>query len=149
MQNLDQIPLRHGFTYLSSETTTLCTLADTFYKIGGTWASGSHTYFEYSGNGKTTYKDGTGIHFLLNGVSDVSSDKNCTICYALYKNGELVEDAQTPHTFEHAHQITNISITSALETLNYDDYLEVYCKSNVAATTLTHKTLQLTFWGDR
>lgn len=149
MQDLDLIPLRHGYANLSSSTTTECALADTYYKIGGTWTAGTHDYFESDGSGKTTYKDGSGVHFLLNGVSDVSADKNCTIWYGLYINGTLVDAAQTPHTFNNANQISNISITAVLEDLQYNDYLEVWCKSDTVNTNIKSETLELTFWGDR
>jgi hypothetical protein len=149
MQNIDQTPLRKGAQALTAEQATLCTDANTYYKIGGTWTTGENRGFEIDGLGKITYKDGTGISFLFNGASDVSADKNCTITYGLFKNGSLITGAETPHTFDAANKIESISITAFVENLQYDDYFEIYCKSNQVNTTITSKTLSITFLGER
>jgi hypothetical protein len=138
-----------GCQRLISEQQTTCINANTYYMIGGTWGGASCVGFERDGKGKITYTDGTGVVFLLNGTSDVQADKNCTITYALFKNGQLVDGAETPHTFEHANSIANISITAIVEGLICGDYLEIYCKSDQSNTLVTSNTLIITFYGDK
>jgi hypothetical protein len=141
--------LFRGCQALQAPRATSCVNADQYYKIGGTWAGSQCIGFVRDGLGMITYKNGANITFLLNGTSDVRADKNCQITYALFKNGVLVPRAETPHTFNFANQIANIAITAFVENLKYDDYLEVYCKSNVANTLITTETLIVTFLGDR
>lgn len=141
--------LYKGCHHLSEETIVVCTTAETYYKIGGVWTNGTggRCNFSYDGLGKITY-DGQKAAFLFTGVSDVAADKNCTITYALYKNGVLVANAITPHIFSTANQTANISITNLFE-INRGDYFEIYVKSDTNATTLTVETLYMTFLGDR
>lgn len=141
--------LFRGCQALQSAQATNCVNADQYYKIGGTWGGSQCLGFVRDGLGKLTYKNGANITFLLNGTSDVKADKNCQITYALFKNGVLVTGAETPHTFSSANQIANIAITAFVENLKYDDYLEVYCKSDTANTLITSETLITTFLGDR
>ncbi|NCC99968.1 MAG: hypothetical protein EOL95_09765 [Bacteroidia bacterium] len=140
--------LHKGRNLLSSETTTTCTTAGTYYKISGTWTNGvSGHSFEADGSGKLTYVGDTGVSYLLIGNSDLSSDKVATVTYGLYKNGVLVTNFETPTDFASANKIRSIGINNFI-TLNTHDYLEVYVKSSVDATTITHKTLNLTLLGD-
>lgn len=141
--------LYKGCHHLASATNVVCTDANTYYKIGGTWTDGTggRCDFSYDGSGKITY-NGQKAVFHFSGASDVAADKNCTITYALYKNGVLVSNAITPHTFNTANQTTSISITNLFETYR-GDYFEVYVKSDTAATTVSVQTLYITFLGDR
>ena len=140
--------LNKGRHVLSSSTTTTCTDADTYYKITGTWTNGAGGHsFETDGTGKLTYIGDNNITYLLIGNSDLSSDKVAKITYALYKNGALVTGFETPTDFTAANKIGNIGINNFV-VLNTGDYLEVYVKSDTAATTVTHNTLILTLLGD-
>ena len=61
--------LQRGCHHLSSSTTTTCTLADTYYKVTGTWTDGANcnNAFEYDGSGKITYTGKSGTYFLSMG----------------------------------------------------------------------------------
>jgi len=135
----------HGQLRLSSPADTTCTEKDTFYKIAGTFADGDAYGFEVVDN-KLKYIGQSGPCFLFNGASDVQVNKACTATYALYKNGSIVEHSTTPHTFLSPSKTSNISIT-AIMTLNQNDELDVYCKSDTAGTVLSVKTLNITLWG--
>lgn len=140
--------LNKGRNILSSETTTTCTNNGDYYKIGGTWTNGvSGHCFESDGSGKLTYVGDTGVSYLLIGNSDLSSSKVATVTYALYKNGSLITNAETPTDFTAANKISSIGINNFI-TLNAQDYLEIYVKSSVDGTVITHKTLNLTLLGD-
>jgi hypothetical protein len=140
--------LFRGCQRLLSPQATVCTLADTYYKIGGAWGGSLCFGFNRDGSGKLTYINGESVGFLFNGSSDVRASNNCTLTYALFKNGVLVTEAQTPHTFDAANRTDNISITAFVDGLIYGDYVEVYCKSDQANTTITSETLIITFLGD-
>jgi hypothetical protein len=141
--------LYKGCHHLNAAQTTECADADTYYKITGTWVDGTdcNQGFTYDGTGKLTYNGQSGVHFLFNGQSDVEASKVCEITYALYKNGVIVTGAETPHSFHTANQVANIGITNIFP-LQQGDYLEVYCKSDTAATDIISNTLMITFLGD-
>lgn len=141
--------LYKGCHHLSASHDTECTDADTYYKIDGTWTDGNNCNlgFSYDGTGKITYT-GEEAYFLLNGVSDVSADKVCTITYGMYLNGSLVTGAETPHTFPNATSTSTIAISNIIK-LNKGDYIEVYVKSDTINTTVTSSTLMITLLGDR
>lgn len=124
------------------------TPVDTFVKVGGVWSNGDFNQlgFDYDGTGKITFNGKDGSLILFNGVSDLKVRLQAEITYALYKNGVLVSNAQTVHTFTAVSKLSNISITNILE-MNKHDYYEVYVKSDTA-TTITINTLFLTFMGD-
>jgi len=136
--------------HLDGSTDTTCTDADTYYKIGWTWTDWDecNDWFEYDGSWKITYTWSGRRFFLFNGTSDLKVSAASTITYALYVNGVLVSNAQTPTTFVNTSKIGNISITNIIP-LNTWDYIEVYVKSSVAWVTVTHETLFLTFLSDR
>lgn len=138
--------LSKGYTYLTASHNTTCTLADTYYKIDGTWVDCDCNYFTADGTGKfTCNKSG---EYLFNGVSDVAVDTAGLMYYALYLNGVLVPIAQTPHDFTAAAKTEGIAITSIIS-LNVGDYIEVYAKHETVGTIITTSTLFLTFFGDR
>ncbi len=83
----------------------------------------------------------------MNGVSDIKVDKACEITYALYKNGELVTGAETPHSFASASKYSTISITTLI-TVNPGDYFEAWAKSDDATVTLTINSLKILFFGE-
>lgn len=142
--------LPKGFQQLSAPTTTTCTVADTYYKIGGTWVDGASSMdFTLDGSGRLTYNGKSGVTFLFNGVSDLSvSFGGSQTTYALYLNGALVPAAQTPIDFNVLNSIGNISITAFI-TLNQGDYIEIWCKNDNAGTVVTHNTLAITLLGDK
>ena len=135
----------HGQLRLESPADTVCTLADTYYKIAGNMIDGYECGFRVGIN-KLEYTGPSKVTFLFNGVSDLKVSKAANITYGLYKNGALVIQAQTPHTFVAAAKTSNISIT-ALAELNQGDELEVYIKSDEAGLTATVSSLNITFWG--
>ena len=139
--------LQHGGHSLSGGITTTCTNADQYYKIAGTWIQHPGEAFVSDGANILTYMNGSDVHFLLNGVSDLSVSAACKITYGLYKNGLLI--AATPADFTSASKVGNISITDIIPSINSGDYYEVWCMSSVAGVVVTHNTLAINFWGDR
>jgi len=135
----------HGQLRLSETTDTVILDADTYTKVSGTFTDGHVSGFTVSNN-KLIFNGPDGSCFLFNGASDLESNKSCIIFYALYLNGQLVNDAQTPHKFVTPSKTTSIGITSIIK-LNNGDELEIYCKSSETNTTLTIKNLNITFWG--
>lgn len=123
--------------------------AGTYYKIEDTWTvfADPKGFTVDAGNDRLVYSGATGA-FLFSGSSDLSVDKNCKITYGLHKNGVLVPGAETPHDFGSANSTSNISITAIL-TLEADDYLEVWAKSDIATTALTVASLAITAWGSK
>ena len=71
---------------LDSETATILTTADQYYKISGTFTDGLDKGFTISESGTITYNCAGGM-FLLNGTSDLKANKTCEITYALFLNG--------------------------------------------------------------
>jgi len=142
--------LQHGCHQLSSSTTTTCTLADTYYKIGGTWIDGNgcNNAFTYDGTGKITFTGQSGTYFLFTGVSDLSVNVASRVTYGLYKNGVLVTGAETPTDFVSSSKVGEIGI-SHIFPIQKGDYFEIYVKSDGAGNIVTHNTLMLTFVGDR
>ena len=134
-----------GKIKLTSGGVTVLTNIGQYYKIGGVYADGDLSYFTLAADGTLTYS-GPDCTPLLNGVSDVESDKAAVVTYALFLNGVLVSGAETPHTFVSASKIENISITE-FPALTAGDYLNVYAKSDTIATTITPSSLIVTFYG--
>jgi hypothetical protein len=135
----------HGQLRLSEQTDTVCTLADTWYKISGTMIDGCECGFRVGGN-KLTYTGPSGMVFSFNGTSDVRVSKASILTYGLFRNGELITSAQTPHTFPASARIQNLSITSLCE-LNQNDEMEVYMKSSEAGLTASVYSLNINFMG--
>ena len=135
----------HGQLSLTAQADTVLALAETYYKISGNFANGDALGFIVQ-DGKLIYQGPSGQCFLLNGVSDVAVSKACEITYGLHINGELVEGAETPHTFPASARTQTMAIT-ALTKLNQNDEIDIYAKSDEASTTLTARTLRVTFWG--
>jgi len=140
--------LWRGFHHISSPETTTCTIADTYYKISGTWGDGDDCNhgFAFDGSGKITFQGQSGAYLLFNGASDLSADKVATVTYAMYLNGALVTGGESPVSIQHANENVNLSITNFVK-LNPGDYIEIYVKSNTANTDVTSSTLFLTFLG--
>ena len=118
-----------------------------YTKIVGTFTDGNiHNFTVDSDNARLIYTGEDGV-FLATGISDLSIDKIGTVTYGLYKNGELVEGAETEHTFQTSARTSNISIVRICP-LEKGDYIEVWAKSTDKTMALTVKTLMLTLWGD-
>jgi hypothetical protein len=111
----------HGQLRLSEETDTTCTLANTYYKIAGTMHDGHAAGFQVVDN-KLKYIGPSGMCFHFSGVCDLQVDKACNTVFSLYKNGELVTGAQTPHTFVSPSKTGTISITAIIEATQNDEY---------------------------
>jgi hypothetical protein len=142
----NRMRISHGQLRLSEYTDTVLTEADVYSKVSGTFIDGDCCNFEVVDNSLVS-NCGDNSAFLFNGVSDLEVNKACTIHFALFKNGSLVERAETPHTFVTPSKTSNISITSIIN-LDKGDTLEVFCKSSEVNTTLSLKTLNVTLWGE-
>lgn len=131
----------------ATDTTDLTATANTYVAVDGIFEISLSHWFSANASGVMTFIGEKAIDFLFNGVSDVSADKNCRITYALFLNGSLVVPAQTPHDFASANKDENISIT-ALLTLEPNDYIQIYAKSDTVSTIISVDTLQVTLWGE-
>jgi hypothetical protein len=143
--------LQMGEMRLTAPDTTHCTTAGTYYKIYslGGFSDGENNNFTVDGNGKITFTGLKGTNCITTGVSDVTADKQCQLYYALYKNGSLVANAETPVDINNPGKAKSIAITRMIPHLKSGDYFEIYVKSDVANTIVTHNTLFITFIGDR
>lgn len=135
----------HGQLRLQSETPTVLTNANEYYKVAGTFGDGHSLGFEVTNN-KLKYIGPSSVCFQFTGVCDLQVDKACSTVFSLYINGELVTAAQTPHTFVSPSKTGTIAIVAIIE-LTQDDELEVYAKSDTALTTMTVETLNIVCWG--
>jgi len=133
-----------GQMRLTAETTLVFAAADTYQKVEGVWLDGHLNKFETDNLGTLTYI-GPDTFALMNGVSDLQVNKACEVTYALFKNGVLVEGAETPHTFTATSKTSNISITRICE-INTGDELEVYAKCDDGTATALIKSLTVTVW---
>jgi hypothetical protein len=138
-----------GAHHLITPLETFCETADTYYKILGIWGDGDYCNcgFDIDCCGKITYTESISSYTMLVGISDLKVDKNCEVTYGLYKNGNLITNAETPRKFEHANQTANVAITNILKN-NSNDYYEIYVKSDTNSTTVTTRTLMLSFLGE-
>lgn len=143
--------LQLGHMHLSASDTTQCTTADYYYKISKTagFVNGVNNNFTIDGNGKITFTGIKGTVCLFLGASDVTADKQCQITYALYKNGSLYANAESVIDINNPGKAKHISINLGIPNLKSGDYFEVYCKTDVANTIVTHNTLFVSFIGDR
>lgn len=133
-----------GQIRLTTPADTICANVGQYYQMQGVFDNGDAKNFSVAADGTMTcLKSGT---YLLSGASDLQVDKASEITYALYVNGVLNPDAQTPHTFSATSKIDNIAIT-ALVPLNYGDQITVRMKSDTITTTVTVNTLFVTTWG--
>lgn len=135
----------HGQLRLAAETPTVLTTAGQYYKVSGTFSDGHAKGFEVVNN-KLKYTGPSGTCFHFTGVCDLQVDKACETVFSLYKNGQLVTGAQTPHTFVSPSKTGTISITAIVE-LAQNDELDVYAKSDTGITAMTVETLNIVLWG--
>lgn len=127
---------------LTAEADTVATLANTDYKLSGTFTDDNQNRdFTTSSSGTLTYT-GAGGKFHFVGSTDVTVDKNCSMVLTLYKNGSPT-NAKGSHTFNSSNETTNISATGLL-TLEHGDEFEVYAQSDSANATFTFGALNIT-----
>jgi len=117
--------------------------ANTPIQITGTWVDGGSPEFVVDSDNNRLYYYGPTRIFQAVGVSDLSVDKACEVTYLLYKNGEAVTGAETPHTFTSASKKDTIAITKPC-TLSSGDYIEVFTKCNDNTVTATLNSLNIT-----
>ena len=86
--------LYKGCHHLSSELVVSCSVAETYYKIGGTWTNGQgKCAFVYDGSGKITYNERKSM-FLFTGVDGLAGDVSVLsldIHYQTNSNGSDLE----------------------------------------------------------
>ena len=140
-----RVGAHRGQATLTAPVTLTPAVADTYEVVSGVWSNGSCHAFETSAAGVITYSGESGAVFLLNGTSDLGVAIADTTTYALFINGALVPDAETPHTFTSPAKTENIAITALVE-LNSGDLLQVYAKS-LAGNAVNIATLRITLWG--
>lgn len=134
-----------GTINLSTEANTVCTNAEEYYALEGTFSDGNLADFTLdTDTGILTYVGSRAKVFCFSGTSDLKCDKTATVTYALAVNGNVVTTSSTPTTFEHANSYGNISIIKSL-TLSPNDTLQVKMKSDTATTTVTVNTLNCLF----
>lgn len=127
---------------LTAEADTVATLADTDYKLSGTFTDDNQNRdFTTSSSGTLTYT-GAGGKFHFVGSADVTVDKNCSMVLTLYKNGSPT-NAKGSHTFNSSNETTNISATGLL-TLEHGDEFEIYTQSDSTNATFTFSALNIT-----
>lgn len=141
------VPQDRGQLRLLEPTNTTITEAETYYKISGTMSDGCAHNFVVSNN-KLIWKGNDNNCFMFSGVSDVKADKACMITYSLFKNGEPVVGAQTPHDFPASAKTSTISIV-AICVLDRDDELEIYVKSDTANVVISVHSLNIVLWGEK
>lgn len=94
--------------------------------------------------GKLVFTNGMAKTFLVNGTSDLETNKAADITYALVINGTPVASEKTEHTFAAASKKGNISIT-AKAMLNNGDEIEIWAKADgTAGTTINIIKLDVT-----
>jgi hypothetical protein len=133
----------YGEIYLDAQADTVCTLADTYYPMAGTFSGGPTNGFSSAADGTLTYNGGRKL-FQFIGSSDMGVDKACETTYGLHINGVLAPGAETPHDFTAAAKTEGIGIV-AFVWFDPGDAITVKIKSDVAATTVTVKTLRMGF----
>jgi hypothetical protein len=127
---------------LTEPADTSTPLADTDYKLSGTFTDGGqNNKFITSSSGTLTYT-GVGGKFHFVGSTDVTIDKNCGMALVLYKNGSPTPTVGR-HSFNNANETANISATGLL-TLDKGDEFEVYVQCDTASTTFTFNSLNIT-----
>lgn len=137
----------HGLMTLATPDSINLETIGQYYQAPGTYTIFAHSGFTTSAGGVLTFLKAKGS-FSLNGTADIEVNKACILTFGLYKNGVLVPDAETPHTFAASSKISTIAITSIVH-LDKNDYLEVFAKSDTANTLLTPSTLNVALYGAR
>lgn len=139
------VPPRRGKLRLQAPAETTALEVDTYIKVAGVFSDGYAKGFVIVDNA-LVWKGVDGMCFLLNGVADLRVSKVCTLTLALFKNGELVTGAETPHVFTSPAKTSNLSITDLIM-LNQNDSLDVYVKVTDPTAIITVESMSLTFWG--
>ena len=137
-----------GQMHIAADTAIEFAHINTYEKVIGVWTDGCANNFTVDAvNSRLIYTGTYSKCALMNGVSDIRVNKACELTYALYKNGNLVTGAITPHTFTAAARTSTISITSLLNIEN-GDYFEVWAKTDTTGVILTIHSLKILFWGE-
>ena len=136
-----------GQLRLSAPADSVVTNKNTYQKISGTFTDGESFNFSVSAN-KLKFNGADNSVFLFNGSSELRVDKITEITYALYKNGQIIADTETPHTFVALAKTSSIGITAIIK-LNNGDELDVYVKTGDDNITISVKTLNIALWGEK
>jgi hypothetical protein len=121
---------------------------DVYVKIKGVFSDGEAHNFEIDAvNNRIIFKGDEAQCFFIAGVSEASVNKACIITYGMYKNGALVPNAETLHTFPASARTSTLSIVR-IARLEPGEYLEVWAKSSDATAKLTVATLAVVLWGN-
>lgn len=121
--------------------------ANTYQLVEGTWCDGSNNLFTISGN-TLKYTGIEDVVVFFAGHSDLQVSKVGQLSYGLYKNGQLVSGAETPHTFVTSAKTSTISIAKIIE-LSYNDELEIWVKYDDDSAELTIYSLTILCWANK
>jgi len=143
--------LQMGVMHLTGGDTTHCTTANTYYKISKVagFVNGVNNGFTLDYNGRITFIGIKGTDCNFFGSSDVTADKTGELYYALFKNGSLYDDAESPIDINNANKTKGVQINIGIPNLKPTDYFEIWVRSENANTTITHRTLFISFIADR
>ena len=127
--------------YLQSPTATVCTDADTYYAVSGTFVDGVAHFFSLS-SPVLTYTGDESHLAMFNGVAYLKASNVCACTVAMFVNGSPSFSGTV--NFEHANAAMPMSFPLLL-TLNQGDTFQVYIKSSVASATFTVSQLVCIF----
>ncbi len=128
--------LANGFYYISSSAGTTCTLADTFYKILGTYGAIEHTDFSVSGQ-TITYNGTKTAKFLLNvSVSMIADTLNVVASYSPAVNGSVNANLILTRKIGGIGDVGSLSGSGPFH-LDPGDELEIHVACDNAGTVLT------------
>ena len=127
--------------HLQSETATVCTDADTYYPMGGTFINGIAHHFSLS-SPVMTYTGENEALVKFDGVCYLKADKVCKCTVEMYINGSPAFSGAVD--FLHANAMGNMSFPILIQ-VNNGDTFQVYIKSDTASTTFTVSQLVCVF----
>ena len=136
----------YGETYISTSSGTTCTVAGTYYLVGGTTTPTELLRFTGNAAGRLTYTGSKPnrvclVTATLSGMAPPASVP-CAVGFRIYVNG-APDLPSTTHTWWVASNVSYSTTVTTIVTLQTNDYVEVYVTCSVAGTVIKFGTMNL------
>lgn len=132
--------------YLAADSTTVCTLADTWYPFKARLVDGHNVDFEFIKDAGIIYSRGQNKEFTFFGNAHAISDKAASVTFQLVIGVDTIMGGSSTQTFHNANEYEDFNLNRhiTLDGSDGNDTLKFFMKSSQANTSITLKELNLT-----
>ena len=133
----------YGGGYKTGRTDTVCTLADTDYKVNAVFTEWQSQLVEFDAVlNRFKYKGhGHAVKIDIDLTGSVSN--GATVKYVIHRNGVAVPGAVRTRSFQNSNEYGALSVSSIIQAAT-DDYFELFVNCDSAGVTVSTTEIQLT-----